>query len=76
MTAGAIDDLFAQFDLALTERGYLALGGQLIDAFLIEAPRQRLTVEEKQCIRAGERLYRASRQGPAQGHRDMPSAVC
>jgi transposase, IS5 family len=54
VTAGAMDDLFARFDLALTERGYLALGGQLIDASIIEAPRQRLTVEEKRQIRCGE----------------------
>jgi len=55
VTAGAMDDLFARFDLALTERGYLALGGQLIDASIIEAPKQRLTVEEKQRVRAGKR---------------------
>ena len=39
VTAGAMEDLFAQFDAALTERGYLALGGQLIDASIVEAPR-------------------------------------
>jgi transposase, IS5 family len=54
VTVGAMDDLFAKFDAALTERGYLALGGQLIDASIIEAPRQRLTVEEKRQIRSGE----------------------
>jgi transposase, IS5 family len=55
VTAGAMDDLFVRFDAALTDRGYLALGGQLIDASIIEAPRQRLTIEEKQRIRTGER---------------------
>jgi transposase, IS5 family len=55
VVAGAMDDLFERFDAALTDRGYLALGGQLIDASIIEAPRQRLTIEEKQRIRAGER---------------------
>jgi transposase len=55
VTVGAMDNVFVRFDAALTDRGYLALGGQLIDASIIEAPRQRLTVEEKQRIRAGER---------------------
>jgi len=55
VTAGVMEELFAQFDRALTERGYFALGGQLIDASIVEAPRQRLTVEEKQRVRAGER---------------------
>jgi len=54
VAAGAIEELFARFDRTLTERGYLALGGQLIDASIIEAPRQRLTIEEKQLIRSGE----------------------
>ena len=56
VTAGAIEALFTPFDHALTERGYFALGGQLIDASIVEAPRQRLTVEEKCRIRAGEQL--------------------
>jgi transposase, IS5 family len=55
VTAGVIDDLFIRFDAALTDRGYLALGGQLIDASIVEAPRQRLTFDEKQLIRSGRR---------------------
>jgi IS5 family transposase len=54
VAAGAIEELFAHFDHVLTEQGYLALGGQLIDASIVEAPRQRLTVAEKQLIRSGE----------------------
>jgi IS5 family transposase len=53
VTAEAMEVLFARFDRALTEQGYFALGGQLIDASIVEAPRQRLTVEEKQRVRAG-----------------------
>jgi transposase, IS5 family len=55
VAAGGIEELFARFDRTLTERGYFALGGQLIDASIVEAPRQRLTVEEKRQIRSGER---------------------
>ncbi|HSM19253.1 MAG TPA: transposase [Hyphomicrobiales bacterium] len=39
--------------LALKERGYLAMGGQMIDASIIEAPRQRNTAAEKDDLKAG-----------------------
>jgi IS5 family transposase len=38
--AKAIDRLFARFDAALTYRGYLAMGGQIIDATVVPAPKQ------------------------------------
>lgn len=44
--AKAIDKLFARFDAALTDRGYLAMGGQIIDATVGPAPKQRNTDEE------------------------------
>jgi hypothetical protein len=34
----AIDKLFARFDAALTDRGYLAIGGQIINATVVPAP--------------------------------------
>ncbi|MFC7557096.1 hypothetical protein ACFQU7_40090 [Pseudoroseomonas wenyumeiae] len=37
----------------LASKGYLAVGGQIIDATLIAAPRQKLTIEEKATIRNG-----------------------
>ncbi|RTR08991.1 transposase, partial [Azospirillum griseum] len=45
VTAGAMEGLFARFDADLKERGYFALGGQIVDASIVEAPRQRLTRE-------------------------------
>jgi IS5 family transposase len=51
--ANAIDKLFARFDAALTGSGYLAMGGQIIDATVVPAPRQRNTEEEKAVIREG-----------------------
>lgn len=51
--ARAIDKLFARFDAALKERGYLAMGGQIIDASVILAPRQRNSQEEKAAIKEG-----------------------
>lgn len=35
--AMAIDRLFARFDAALTDRGYLAMGGKIIEATLVPA---------------------------------------
>lgn len=52
--AKAIDKLFARFDAALTERGYLAMGGQIIDATVVPAPKQRNTDEEKAAIKQGK----------------------
>lgn len=49
----AIDRLFARFDAALTDRGYLAMGGQILDATIVPAPRQRNTEKEKAAIKEG-----------------------
>lgn len=51
--AGAFDRLFARFDAVLRERGYLAMGGQIVDATVIEARRPRLTRDEKETIKGG-----------------------
>jgi hypothetical protein len=51
--AKAIDKLFARFDVALKDRGYLAMGGQIIDATVVPAPKQRNTEAEKAAIKEG-----------------------
>jgi IS5 family transposase len=51
--AGALAGLFARFDAMLAERGFLAMGGQIVDATIVEARRPRLTKEEKAVLRAG-----------------------
>lgn len=51
--AQAVATLFARFDAHLKEQGYLAMGGQMIDASIIEAPRQRNTDGEKDDLKAG-----------------------
>lgn len=51
--AKAIDRLFARFDAALKDRGYLAMGGQIIDATVVPAPKQRNTEAEKAAIKQG-----------------------
>ena len=52
--AGAFDKLFEQLDRAIKEAGYLPMSGQIVDASLVAAPRQRNTDEEKAAIRAGK----------------------
>ena len=51
--AGALARLFARFDAMLAERGFLAMGGQIVDATVVEARRPRLTKEEKATLRDG-----------------------
>lgn len=52
--AGTIDDLFVAFKGALRAAGYLPMGGQIVDAALVSAPRQHLTRSEKAVAQAGE----------------------
>ena len=50
---GTLIKLFERFDRLLHDRGYLAMGGQIVDATVIEARRPRLNKEEKQTVRDG-----------------------
>jgi transposase, IS5 family len=51
--AGAIEGLFRRFDAVLRGAGYLAMGGQIVDATVIQARRPRLTRGEKATIQGG-----------------------
>ena len=48
------EKLFARFDAFLTEKGYTAKKGQIIDASFAQVPRQRNTREENRQVKAGE----------------------
>lgn len=50
---GALAKLFARFDSALKARGYLAMGGQIIDATVVQARPPRLSAAEKAVLREG-----------------------
>lgn len=52
--AGVIEGLFEDFDGYLERRGYLAMGGQIIDASIVPAPRQRNSRDDNAKIKAGE----------------------
>ena len=51
--ANAIDGLFRRFDEALRTSGFLAMSGQIVDATIVAAPKQRNTMEEKAAIKEG-----------------------
>lgn len=52
--AKAINKLFAKFDKYLDDLGYTAECGSIIDASIVEAPRQRNSREDNKKIKAGE----------------------
>jgi transposase, IS5 family len=49
----AIEVLFQRFDHALRAAGFLAMGGQIVDATIVAAPKQRNTEDEKRTIKHG-----------------------
>jgi transposase, IS5 family len=50
---GAVERLFELFDRQLRAAGYLAMSGQLVDASIVAAPKQRNSKAEKQAIKEG-----------------------
>ncbi len=51
--AGAIGRLFQRFDAVLRDAGCLAMGGQIVDATIIQARRPRLSRDEKATVKGG-----------------------
>ena len=60
----AVEVLFRAYEAALTKAGFLAMGGQIIDATIVSAPKQRNTDSEKAEVRAG-RIPEAWKDKPA-----------
>ncbi|MGB3052408.1 MAG: IS5 family transposase [Polyangiales bacterium] len=52
--AGLIDKLFERFGQHLQAKGYLARGGQIIDATIVSAPKQRNSRDENDQVKAGQ----------------------
>jgi hypothetical protein len=46
--------LFDDFDGQLRQGGYLAMGGQIVDATIVPVPKNRNSREENAAIKAGE----------------------
>jgi IS5 family transposase len=49
----AIEALFRRFDAQLRSAGFIAMGGQIVDATVVAAPKQRNTEDEKRALREG-----------------------
>src|SRR5262249_16131738 len=81
--AGLVKSLFEQFDRHLDAKGYIARGGQIIDATIISAPKQRNTREETRRSRrvrrprAGRTIHprRRRRTGMPGGRRSTARAT-
>lgn len=52
--AGLIATLFDRFDQHLHAKGYIARGGQMVDASIVPVPKQRNTREENETVKRGE----------------------
>ena len=52
--AGVIEELFAQFNAVLEQKGLITREGTIVDATFVEAPKQRNHREENQAIKAGQ----------------------
>jgi transposase, IS5 family len=60
----AIEMLFRAYEASLAQAGFLAMGGQIIDASIVAAPKQHNTAGEKADLKAG-RIPEAWKDEPA-----------
>ena len=70
--AGVIEALFETFDGYLKDQGYLAMGGQIIDASIVAVPKQRQQPRGERADKGGRdagQAGRTSRQSGAKGCR-------
>jgi transposase, IS5 family len=52
--AGLIEKLFDRFDQHLAAHGYMARGGQMVDATIVPVPKQRNSRDENEAVKAGQ----------------------
>ena len=55
--ARALDKLFTRLNVAITRAGYLPMGGEIVDAGLIAAPKQRNSNDNKNAIKSGKSAF-------------------
>jgi transposase len=68
--SGTLEALMQAFEQQLREAGYLAMGGQIVDATLVPAPKQRNTEDEKAAIKAGKSAKQIWRGKPNKAHQE------
>jgi IS5 family transposase len=52
--AGIVEKLFERFDQHLAAQGYMARGGQMVDATIVPVPKQRNSRDENETVKAGK----------------------
>jgi IS5 family transposase len=52
--AGLVETLFERFDQHLNAKGYIARGGQMVDATIVPVPKQRNSRDENENVKRGE----------------------
>ena len=52
--AGLVEKLFARFGYYLEAKGYIARGGQMVDATIVPVPKNRNSKEENEAVKAGQ----------------------
>ena len=52
--AGLIEKLFQRFGQHLEAKGYIARGGQMVDATIVPVPKSRNTRDENEAVKAGQ----------------------
>jgi len=52
--AGLIEKLFKRFSRHLEAKGYIARGGQMVDATIVPVPKQRNSREENEAVKVGK----------------------
>jgi len=52
--AGVVEKLFERFDGHLAAQGYMARGGQMVDATIVPVPKQRNSRDENDTVKAGQ----------------------
>ncbi len=67
--AGMVEALFEDFDGYLEKQGYLAMGGQIIDASIVPVPKQRNSRDDNARIKPMARRRRAGRTSRPSGRR-------
>lgn len=72
--AGAVEELFDLFDGFLKDKGYLAMGGQIIDATIVSAPSSTIRARRTRRSRKARRRKTGNRSWPRTGKRTRTRA--
>jgi IS5 family transposase len=69
--AGKVKTLFDRFDAYLRSNGYLAMGGQIVDASIVPVPKQRNSHDENETIKASKTPKGWNRKPRKKRHKDV-----